>query len=318
MSQFYKKKKVLVTGAAGFIAGNLINKLVNSGAEVRGTDISPKPGNFNREADYFQANLLSREECGAAVKGMDYVFHLASVGWGFHENLKRQPQILTDNLALNSNMLDISYKSGIARYLFTSSAAVYPGYLEEMGEDAPWDEPPHGSEKYYAWSKRMGEIQTEAYYEHHKFPVSIVRLFNPYGPGDNFHPEKSHVIPALIRRAAAGENPFTVWGSGKPVRSFIYVDDVVRGMLTALEKLPTCRPVNLASKETSSIRDVVKTVLELTGQNPEIVYQTDKPDGHPRRIALTQRAEEELGMREYVPLREGLKKAIDWYFKNKS
>ena len=317
VDKYFQDKRVLITGGAGFLAWHLIRALVERGADVRAVDIAPKPDDFHPEADYYTADLLSREECKRAIKGAELVFHLAAVGWGFHENLKRQPQILTENMLLNSNVLDVSYRLGVGKYLFTSSAAVYPGVLKVMREDAPLNEPPHGSEQYYAWSKRIGEIQAKAYFEHYNLPAAIVRLFNPYGPGDNFDPENSHVIPALIRRAVEGDNPFTVWGTGNPVRSFVHARDVAEGMIRAMEKYAVCEPVNLASNETASIREIVNLILELSGHDPEIVYDTNKPDGHPRRVAVVERATEALGMRDYIPLREGLRETIDWYLDNK-
>lgn len=277
-------------------------------------DKTTEPGWFPKNARFISADLLRREECAQAFKGADYIFHLAAVGWGFHENLNRQPQLLTDNLLLNTIVLDEVQRAGVQGYLFTSSAAVYPPHLETMEEDAPWDRPPHGSEKYYAWSKRMGEIQARAYFEHYGMPITIVRLFNPYGPRDNFDPDKSHVIPALIRRAVAKENPFTVWGTGRPVRSFIHARDAVKGMLLTLEKYAVCEPVNLSSNETITIADLVRLILELSGHSEaEIHFDTSKPDGLLRRVPDVRRAAEKLGLTDYISLREGLAETIDWY-----
>ncbi len=314
MSDFYKNKIAVVTGGAGFLASHLIKALVEAGAKIRAVDQADKPAEFPSNAEYITADLLKRDQCAQAFQGADFVFHLAAVGWGFHENLKRQPQILTDNLLLNTIVLDEAHRAGVKRYLFTSSAAVYPPHLETMDEETPWDAPPHGSEKYYAWSKRMGEIQAQAYFEHYGLPIAIVRLFNPYGPGDNFDPDKSHVIPALIRRAIARENPFTVWGTGKPIRSFIHARDAAKGMLLALEKSPGCQPINLSSDETITIGGLVKLILEVSGHSgAEIRFDTDKPDGHPRRVPSVKRAAEKLGLSKYIPLRQGLAETIEWY-----
>jgi GDP-L-fucose synthase len=316
MADFYKGKKVAVTGGNGFIASHVIEALIERGANVRAVGLRPKPDNFPFKVEYVQANLLQRNECERAFKGVDFVFHLAAIGWGFHENLKRQPQLITDNVLLNTTVLDVAYKLGVERYLYTSSSAVYPGHLQDLDEEANWDNPPHAGELYFGWAKRMGEIQAKAYYDHYGMPIAIVRPANPYGPRDNFDPQKSHVIPALIRRAVARENPFQVWGTGKAVRSFVHVRDVAQGMLLALEKAAVCEPINLASNETTTVADLVSLILELSGHTEaELVFDTSKPDGHPRKVPSVRRAAEKLGLSDYIPLRVGLKETIEWYLR---
>ncbi len=316
MADFYERKKVAVTGSTGFIASHVIEALIHRGAEVRAVGLRPKPDNFHFDVEYVQANLLQRDECERALKGIDFVFHLAAIGWGFHENLKRQPQLITDNVLLNTTVLDVAYNQGVERYLYTSSSAVYPGYLQDLDEEADWDKPPHTGELYFGWAKRMGEIQARAYYQYYGMPIAIVRPANPYGPRDNFDPQKSHVIPALIRRAVARENPFNVWGTGKAVRSFVHACDVAKGMLLALEKAAVCEPINLASNETTTITDLVRLVLELSSHTEaELVFDTSKPDGHPRKVPSVRRAAETLGLSEYITLRVGLKETIEWYLR---
>ncbi len=310
----YSGRRVAVTGGAGFLASHLTDALVRQGARVRALGRGPRPESWQLDAEWVQADLMDRRACEQALAGTEDVFHLAAVGWGFHENLKRQPQLLTDNLLLNTTVLDSAHRVGVGRYLYTSSAAVYPGHLQDLDEDAPWDAPPHESEHGFGWAKRMGEIQATEYFRHYHLPIAIVRPANPYGPGDNFDPERSHVIPALIRRAVAGENPLTVWGTGRSVRSFIHVRDVVRGMLLALERHAVCEPINLASSETTTIADLVRLVLELAGaRHTELRFDTSKPDGHPRRVPRVRRAAEALGLTTFVPLRDGLAETIDWH-----
>lgn len=248
------------------------------------------------------------------MRGAAMVFHLAAVGWGLHENLPRAAEILTGNLLLNSLMLDAARSAGIQGYLYTSSSAVYPCDLEELDESAAWDRPPHGSEFAFGWAKRIGEIQAQTYHRCCSMPIAIVRPSNPYGPWDNFDPDGSHVIPALIRRAATREHPFVVWGSGRPVRSFIYAGDAARGMLLALERCATSEAINLASSETVSIADLARLVLDLSDYaDAQVVFDTSKSDGHPRKMPSVRRAAEKLGLKEYTPLRLGLEKTIAWY-----
>ena len=318
MSNYYNQSKVAITGACGFLASYVMEELQERGAELRLIGRRPNPGNLVVDAEYVQADLLDRHACENALKGCDSVFHLAAVGWGFHENLKRQPQLLTDNVILNTTVLDTAYRTGVKDYLFTSSSAVYPSYLQDLDEEAPWDQPPHEGESCFGWAKRLGEIQAQAYYEHNGMSIAIVRPSNPYGPRDNFDSDKSHVVPALIRRAISQEGPFVVWGTGKVVRSFVHARDVAKGMLLALEKYAICAPVNLASNETITVADLVKIVLELSGRSEvEISFDTSKSDGHPRKVPKVDRAAEKLGLTDYVPLRTGLKETIEWYVEQK-
>lgn len=316
-ADFYAGRRAVVTGGTGFLAAYVIAALVARGAMVRAVGARPRPATYPfdpAEVDYVQANLLERGACEAAMRGADIVFHLAAVGWGLHENMQRQPQLLTDNLLLNTMVLDASYRAGAQRYLYTSSSAVYPAHLQDVPEDAPWDQPPHPSEFAFGWAKRMGEIQAGVYHRHYGLPIAIVRPTNPYGPQDNFDPDKSHVIPALIRRAVAREAPFVVWGTGRAVRSFVHARDIARGMLAALEHYAVCEPVNLASAETTTIADLVKLVLEEAGYtDAELRFDTSKPDGHPRKVPSVQRAARHLGLTDYIPLREGLRETIAWY-----
>jgi len=311
---FYAGKKVLVTGGTGFLASYVIEALIARGAVVRTVAARARPETYPFDVEYVQADLLQRGACDKALRGIDLIFHLAAIGWGLHENMKRQPQLLTENLLLNTTVLDAAYSAGVQRYLYTSSSAVYPGYLQDLDEEAPWDRPPHDSELAFGWAKRMGEIQATAYYRHYGMPIAIVRPANAYGPRDDFDSDKSHVIPALIRRAVARETPFVVWGTGRVVRSFVHARDVASGMLLALERYAVGEPINLASNETTTIAALVELVLELSGYaNAELQFDTSKPDGHPRKVPSVRRAAEKLGLVHYIPLREGLKETIDWY-----
>jgi GDP-L-fucose synthase len=309
---FYRGTKVLVTGG-GFLASNLVAALLEKGAAVRVAGRRPRPRHYGDAVEYLQGDLLDSAMRARALRGIELVFHLAAVGWGLHENLRHQAELLTANLLLNTLMLDHAYRAGVRGYLYASSSAVYPGCLEELAEDAPWHEPPHRSEATFGWAKRMGELQARAYYEQCRLPVAIVRPANPYGLWDNFEPQRSHVIPALIRRAEARDNPFMVWGSGRPVRSFIFAADAALLMLLALESAADCRPINIASPQTVTIAELVRLVLDASGHHgAELVFDTDRPDGHPRKIPSVRRAAE-LGMKDYTPLRLGLQRTIQWY-----
>lgn len=312
LRSYYEGGLVAVTGGSGFLASHLIEALTGCGARVRAI-VSVPPTRPLPSVDYVVADLRRRDMADEAFVGADFAFHLAAVGWGLHENMRRQPELLTENVLLNTTSLDAAQRAGVQRYLYTSSSAVYPGDAEELDEVRDWDAPPHHSEASFGWAKRVGEIQARNYFEHYGFPVAIVRPTNPYGPRDNFDPERSHVIPALIRRAVAGEQPFIVWGSGRAVRSFIYAEDVARGMLLALMDAADCEPVNLGSPEAVSIAHVVRLVLRLAGRDDaKVKFDTSKPDGHPRKVPRIDRLRA-IGLNHFTSLEDGLRQTIDWY-----
>jgi GDP-L-fucose synthase len=310
---FYSGSRILVTGSGGFLATHLVSALLAAGANVRVVGRRPRPAHYPDAVEYLRADLLEHSARVAGLRGAELVFHLAAIGWGLHENMKRQGELLTQNLMLNTMLLDDASRAGVRGYLYTSSSSVYPSCLEELDEDAPWDQPPHQSELGFGWAKRMGEIQAQIYHQNCGMPIAIVRPANPYGPWDDFGSERSHVIPALIRRAFAREDPFVVWGSGRPLRSFIYAPDAARVMMLALEKQTSCRPVNIASPQTTSIAELVSLVLRLSGHaGTRVVFDTSKPDGHPRKVPGMRRAAA-LGMTEYISLGQGLEETIAWY-----
>jgi GDP-L-fucose synthase len=314
MREFYRGKRVLVTGGWGLLGTHLVQALVKAGATVRVASRHPPPVGHPcaTAVEHLALDLRERAACGKAMHGMQLVFHLAAVGWGFHQNLRRQPELFTENILLNTTVLDCAFAARVEGYLFTSSAAVYPAQHLELDEGAAWDGPPHAGEAGYAEAKRAGELQARMYHQHHALPVAIVRPANPYGPWDDTDPERAHVIPALIRRALAGEDPFVVWGSGKPLRSFIHAADVARAMMTALETRANAQPINLASPSSMSISDLVGKVLMVTDHRPELRFDTSRPDGPARRLPRMERFQE-LGLGPLVSIDAGLHETAAWF-----
>lgn len=307
---------MLITGGTGFIGSNLTLHLTNMGANVIVASRGKKEPTIEEKCRTIHVDLTRLEDCRLAAKDVDYVFHLASAGYGLAWNAKHPAQTLAPNLLMNTNMLQAARLEGVQRFLFVSSSSVYPANLSTLEEDKAWDGNPHPSDSFFAWSKRMGELTSKAYSDEYGLKTAIVRLGNPYGIYDNFDIETSHVIPALIKRALSLENPFTVWGTGDPVRNFIYVSDVVEGMLLALEKYAVADPLNIASSESVKIKDLVSLVLRLTDYKGSLFFDTSKPDGHPYKFLSAKKAEEKIGFRSKVSLEEGLKKTIKWYKEN--
>jgi GDP-L-fucose synthase len=313
VNSFYRNKRVLVTGGLGFLGSHVVSHLLESGASVRVvTHRQDYPAERNFEI--VQGDLTRLDDCRRAAKSMECVFHLAAFGWGLGENVKLQSQLFTMNVLMNTAMLEGASQAGAERYLYTSSSAVYSGSMNILDDEQPWTGEPHGTEASFGWAKRAGELQSRIYSENNQIKVAVVRPSNPYGPRDNFHPAKAHVIPSLIVRALEKQNPFVVWGTGQVKRSFIHAHDAARAMLLALEKYAVCDPLNIASPEVTRIADVARLVVDQCGhRNAELVFDASKPEGHPEKYPSVSKAENKIGFRACIGLREGLRDTIEWY-----
>jgi nucleoside-diphosphate-sugar epimerase len=290
----YSGRRVLVTGGTGFIGSNLVEHLVNLGAKVRIISRGNKKNSLPDGVEIMYGDLTELPTCRNAAKGMDYIFHLAAAGGGLVYNMNHPAGTLTPNLLMNTNMLEAARLEKVERYLFSSSSSVYPPNLDTLEEEKAWEGNPHGSDSFFAWSKKMGELQAKAYAEEYDMSIALVRLGNPYGPKDNFDLETSHVIPALIYKAINNVNPFVVLGAGEAIRSFVHVKDVVNAMTRVLEVYTKCDSVNIASGESVKIKDVVKIVLELTNYKGELIFDTSKPEGHLLKVMSINKLEKKL------------------------
>ena len=305
-------KKVLVTGGTGLIGRELVKLLVGNGAKDCSSFfhelLSPHPG-----VEYLQGDLMSRSFCAEIVRGMDYVFHLASVKGSVGVGRKYAADFFVKPVLMNTHMMEEARKAGVERYLFTSSICVYAP-AQVFIEDRAWDTPPHPSDAFAGWAKRMGELQAEAYREQYGWDkIAIVRPVNIYGPYDNFNPKTAQVIPALIGRVLSGENPLKVWGDGTAVRDFLFTRDAAKGLMLAMEKYACGIPVNLGSGLGYSVREIVDAILAATGLNPEIVWDTSKPSGEKYRVADMSRAKAVLGFEPETSLRDGIAETVRWY-----
>jgi GDP-L-fucose synthase len=309
----YYDKKVLVTGGTGFIGSNLVEHLLKLGAKVRTISRGNMKSGLPKDVEVMQGDLTNLHTCRNAAKGMDYVFHLAAAGGGLVYNMNHPAGTLTPNLLINTNMLEGARLENVERYLFSGSSSVYPPNLDVLEEDKAWEGNPHGSDSFFAWSKRMGELQAKAYADEYGMSIALVRLGNPYGPRDNFDLETSHVIPALISKAVNKIDPFVVLGAGEAVRSFVHVKDVVNAMTQVLEVYSKCDPVNIASGESVKIKDLVNMVLELTNYKGELKFDVTKPEGHLLKVLSIKKLQDKVGYKPMINLREGVKDTIEWY-----
>lgn len=318
---FWKGKNVLVTGGTGFIGSHLVDQLVASGAAVtvtalERTSLPPYTQALLQagKVSLVTGDLRTSAACDRVAKGQAAVFHLASQISGVAYNIEHPGSMLRDNILMSTNMLEAARKADVDRFLMISSACVYPRFPNiPTPETDGFVDMPEASNFGYGWSKRIGELLATTYHQEYGMNISVVRPYNTYGPRDHFSDAKAHVIPALIRRIGAGESPLVVWGDGSQSRSFLYVDDNVRGLMLALERYPVPDPLNLGTEEEVTIGNLVRMLLAAFGVSREIIFDTNKPAGQPRRACDVRKARERIGFTAAIPLAVGLQRTVDWY-----
>ena len=313
---FWDSKRVLVTGGAGFLGSYVVEKLKERGCE----DIF-----VPRSKDY---NLVEME----AVKRLyrdakpDIVIHLAARVGGIGANRANPGKFFYDNLMMGVQLMEQGRLFGIEKFVALATICSYPKFtLVPFKEEDLWNGYPEETNAPYGLAKKMLLVQSQAYRQQYDFNSICLFPVNLYGPGDNFDPESSHVIPALIKKCVDAQRPVSdsrfpthdsriiVWGTGKPTREFLYVEDAAEGILLATERYNKSDPVNLGAGFEIMIKDLVELIAKLTGFKGEIIWDTTKPDGQPRRMLDTSKAEKEFGFRAKTKFEEGLKKTIDWY-----
>jgi GDP-L-fucose synthase len=309
---FWEDKKVLVTGGAGFLGSFVVEKLIERGVSKENIRI-PR----SRELD-----LRKWENCVKAVEGMDVVIHLAARVGGIGFNRKYPATLFYDNAIMGIQLMEAARLAGVEKYVAIGTVCAYPKFTPvPFKEEDLWNGYPEETNAPYGIAKKIQLVQAQAYRQQYGFNAIFLLPVNLYGPRDNFHLEHSHVIPALIRKMVdariEGRDEIVVWGTGKPSREFLYVEDAAEGILLATEKYNKPDPVNLGSGMEITIRDLVNLIAELTGYEGKITWDTSKPDGQPRRCLDVSRAEREFGFKAKTDFREGLKRTIQWYEENR-
>lgn len=316
---FWKNKKVLVTGGAGFIGSHLVEALLVKGAKVRVVDNRKKDGLINLSAvidqiDFLQLDLFDFNESVKAAAGVDIVINLAAKVAGIAYNRLHNATMFRDNMRLAMNMLEAARLNKVERFLTVSSACVYPASCKiPTPESEGFVDIPEATNRGYGLAKRMTEYLSSAYSEEFGLKIAIARPFNAYGPRDDFSPERSHVIASLIRRIFDAEDPLVVWGNGKQSRTFVYVSDFVEGLLLTAEKYAESDPVNIGTDEEITIRGLIELLIKITGRSPKIIFDASHPSGQLRRSNDGSKAKKILGFLPRVSLEEGLGKTVDWY-----
>lgn len=317
MKMFYRRKKVLVAGGTGMIGTCIVKRLLQYGCNITVVSLESKEYAkklFGNSVNFVHADLTDTNTCLNVTKGKEIVLNLIGIKGSVGIGQSKAASILIPMLRFQTNLMDASYQNDVKNFLFVSSICAYPQSRKPKLEDSVWDGQPKQNDRIPGLAKRIGEVQAESYLlEHNWQSVKIVRPSNVYGPYDNFNPQTAQVIPALIARMAAGENPVTVWGGGSAIRDFIYVDDAAYGMLLALEKAPPCTPVNLSMGKGVTIKKVAQTIANIVPKKPKLRWDASKPTGDPIRILSPIRAEKLLGFKAKTSLENGIKKTVEWY-----
>ena len=311
---FFGGRSCLVAGGTGFIGSHCAEALLVAGARVRLTVHRRPPVLTDPRFDLCTADLSRREDCLRAMDGIDTVIHAAggvgAAGVGPQALMVGIAELLT----LTANLLWAAWTAGVRRILIFSSSTGYPAFDHPVREDEFWTGPVHPAYYGYGWMRRYLERQAEFVAQRSNLTAIIVRPGAVYGPRDNFDPATSHVLPALIRRAVAGDNPFVVWGTGDEVRDLLHVSDFARGCLLALEKAGNCDPVNIAGGEAVTVRTMVSHVLTATGRRDvELRFDAGKPVAIPVRRIDTAKALQQLGFTPVIGLAEGVADTVRWF-----
>ena len=303
-----KDKKILITGGHGFAGSRLVKKLLEQG--IPEANIStPKHADFD---------LRRWEDCEKVVRGHDLVIHLAAKVGGIGLNKARPGELFYDNLVMGAHLMEAARQAGVEKFVSVATICSYPKFTPApFKEDDLWNGYPEETNAPYGLAKKMLLVQAQAYREQYGFNAITLFPVNMYGGGDNFDLETSHVIPAIIRKVSeakkSGSESAELWGTGKPTREFLYVEDAAEGIILAAEKYDKPEPVNLGSGTEISIKDLAELICRLMDYKGEIRWDTSRPDGQPRRLLDTSRAEKEFGFGAKTLFEEGLKKTIDWY-----
>jgi GDP-L-fucose synthase len=312
---FFSGKKVLVTGAAGFVGSHLTQRLVNSGAIVRGTLRKSTPLLEISGVEYINVNLEIASDCELSTKNIDYVFMCAANSSGAEVMTKTPLVHLTPNVIMNSQMLAASYANNVRKFCFISSNTVYPLTDFAVSEgDVTGD----FFEKYFivGWMKRFSELMCEMYATKisKPMPTLIVRPGNLYGPLDKYKKHESKVIAALIRRAYERENPFEVWGDGQDIKDFLYIDDFIDALLETFAKSGDFDVFNIASGMPVTIKEVLKDIIQISqNQDIEVKFDTSKPTMIPIRMIDISKIKKEISWKPKISIYDGLKQTYEWY-----
>ena len=307
-AHFWQDKRVCVTGGAGFLGSFVTSKLQERGA---GEIFIPTIEKY----DLVQPDAIRQMLDDSKP---DIIIHLAAQVGGIGANRAHPAEFFYNNLMMGVQLMHEAWLRGVEKFVALGTICAYPKFTPiPFKEEDLWNGYPEETNAPYGLAKKMLLVQSQSYRQQYGFNSIFLMPVNLYGPRDNFNPESSHVIPALIKKCIeavqSGSDAIEVWGDGSPTREFLYVEDAAEGILLATEKYNNSEPVNLGSGMEISIKDLVELIAKLTGFNGRFVWDTSKPNGQPRRRLNVERAEREFGFKAKIDFEEGLRRTIEWY-----
>jgi GDP-L-fucose synthase len=308
-----RQQRILLTGGAGFLGHWVQRQLAGRGVAAEQI-FAPR----SRELD-----LRTFDACERAVAGRDVVIHLAGRVGGIGFNRDRPGELFYDNLMMGVQLIEAARREGVKKFVAVGTVCAYPKHTPvPFAESSLWDGYPEETNAPYGLAKKMLLVQAQAYREQYGMDAIYLLPVNLYGPGDNFDPASSHVIPALIKKVAdaidARSDRVEVWGTGSASREFLYAEDAAEGILLATEQYDRPDAVNLGSGREITIKNLVETICRLMRFEGRVVWDATKPDGQPRRMLDTSRATREFGFKARTDWEQGLARTIDWYLANRA
>ncbi|MEI6258801.1 MAG: NAD-dependent epimerase/dehydratase family protein [Deltaproteobacteria bacterium] len=328
--ELFSGKKIIVTGGAGFIGSALVKALVRYGADVSVIDnlwrgslenlrLNKNEYAIDTQKKFHLADLTDYGKCLELIRDADYVYHLADVVAGVNFVFTNEVFVYRQNLLINTNTISACIVNNIQNYIYVGTACSYPKHLQmqdgivRLLEDQTYPAEPESS---YGWSKLMGEYEAEIIGKNTAMNIGLLRLHNVYGPGSVFDPERSQVLPALVRKAINYPNEkFIVWGSGQQYRDFVFVDDIVEALLLVAEKGMGKGLIQIGSEQATSIQQAAELIVKISGKQIPINYDISGPEGDRGRIADCGRAKTILGWQLKTQLEDGLINLYQWIAK---
>ena len=311
MLNYFKHKNILLTGGAGFLGQWVYQEMIKKGASKNKITIP------RSKTD----NLLKLTNVKRLVKNKDIVIHLAGLVGGIGFNQANPARMIYENLVMGVHLMEEARRAGVAKFVVLGTICCYPKFAPvPFREEDLWNGYPEETNAPYGLAKKMLLVMSQAYRQQYGFNSIFLLPVNLYGPGDNFNPRFSHVIPALIRKIYEAkkrkDKSVAVWGTGKATREFLYVEDAARGIVLATEQYNQSDPVNLGAGWEISIKDLVKKIAKLMDFKGKIIWDKTRPDGQPRRSLDISKAKKEFGFVAKTNFDERLKKTINWYQQN--
>ena len=305
-----KNKRITITGASGFLGKHLVN-------ELKKHDLTNLFLPSSKEYD-----LMEKENCAQVAKESDIIIHLAAKVGGIGANIKKPGSYFYDNLMIGTQLIEEARLAKVEKFVAIGSVCSYPKFTPvPFKESDLWNGYPEETNAPYGLAKRMLLVQLQAYKQQYGFNGICLLPVNLYGPMDNFDSQTSHVIPASIKKISEAKkqnlSSITVWGSGSASREFLYIKDAAHAIFLATKKYNKTDPVNLGSGKETTIKELVNTIADLMDYKGEIIWDTNKPDGQPRRCLDTSRAKKEFGFIAKTSFKKGLLETINWFENNK-